>query len=74
MPKFKVFSGAALCRLLELNGFVKARQRGSHHVMQKKLEAGTITVPVPMYDEIKTGTLMSIMRQSGLARSFFEAQ
>ena len=74
MPKFKVFSGAELCRLLELNGFVKVRQRGSHRVMQKKTEAGTVTVPVPMHDEIKIGTLMSIMRQSGLARSFFEVE
>ena len=74
MPKFKVFSGAELCRLLELNGFVKTRQRGSHRVMQKKTEAGTVTVPIPMHDEIKIGTLMSIMRQSGLARSFFEVE
>ena len=74
MPKFKVFSGAELCRLLELNGFVKVRQRGSHRVMQKKTEAGTVTVPIPMHDEIKIGTLMSIMRQSALARSFFEVE
>ena len=42
--------------------------------MQKKLEAGTITVPVQMHDEIKIGTLMSIMRQSDLARSLFEVE
>ncbi len=74
MPKFKIFTGALLCRLLELNGFVKVRQRGSHRVMQKKTETGTVTVPVPMHDEIKIGTLMSIMRQSGLARSLFEVE
>jgi predicted RNA binding protein YcfA (HicA-like mRNA interferase family) len=40
--------------------------------MQKDVEGGTITVPVPDHREIRTGTLMSIIRQSGLARSVFE--
>jgi predicted RNA binding protein YcfA (HicA-like mRNA interferase family) len=40
--------------------------------MQKKLLQGTITVPVPDHDEIRVGTLQSIIRQSGLARSEFE--
>ena len=72
MPKFKVFSGASLCRLLEQHGFVNVRQRGSHRVMQQKSLQGTITVPVPMHAEIKIGTLLSIMRQSGIARAQFE--
>jgi len=40
--------------------------------MQKKLPQGTITVPVPDYDEIRIGTLQSIIRQSGLPRTEFE--
>ena len=40
--------------------------------MQKTLENATITVPVPMHKEIKTGTLHSIIRQSGLAKPDFE--
>lgn len=74
MPKLKVFSGAELCRLLELNGFVNVRQRGSHRVMQKKTDGGTVTVPVPMHNAIKIGTLLSIMRQSGIARTHFESE
>ena len=74
MPKFKVFSGTELCRLLEQHGFANVRQRGSHRVMQKKTASGTVTVPVPMHADIKIGTLISIMRQSGLARSFFETE
>ena len=51
---------------------MEVRRRGSHIVMQKRLAQGTITVPVPDHDEIRIGTLKSIIRQSGLPRSEFE--
>jgi predicted RNA binding protein YcfA (HicA-like mRNA interferase family) len=72
MPKLGVFSGAELCRLLEEHGFENVRQRGSHVVMQKRLGHTTITVPVPWHREIRIGTLLSIIRQSGLPRDIFE--
>jgi len=50
------------------------RRRGSHVVMQRRTEDTTVTVPVPTHDERKTGTLRSIIRQSGLPRSLFEAR
>jgi len=40
--------------------------------MQKKITGSTITVPVPNHDEIKKGTLKSIIRQSNLSQSEFE--
>ena len=40
--------------------------------MQKADADDTITVPVPDHEELRTGTLMSIIRQSGLSRSEFE--
>ena len=49
------------------------RQRGSHVAMQKVDDAGTVTVPVPMHDELKRGTLRSIVRQSGIDRTEFES-
>lgn len=33
----------------------------------------TITVPVPMHKELKMGTLLSIIRQSGVPKSEFES-
>lgn len=48
------------------------RRRGSHVVMQKTLGETTVTVPVPDHREIRIGTLLSIIRQSGLPRSLFE--
>jgi len=41
--------------------------------MQKRMENSTIAVPVPTHSELRTGTPMSIIRQSQLPRSFFEA-
>lgn len=72
MPRLGVFSGAELCRLLEKEGFVNVRQRGSHVVMQRRDGETTITVPIPMHKEIRTGTLLAIIRLSRLARSLFE--
>ena len=40
--------------------------------MQKVEDGVTITVAVPAHGELRTGTLMSIIRQSGLPRTLFE--
>ena len=74
MGRLRVFSGKELCRLLTQHGFQQVRQRGSHIVMQKRAANTTVTVPVPMHDEIRIGTLQSIIRQSGLARTLFEQE
>jgi len=42
--------------------------------MQLKTEETTVTVPVPLHDELRRGTLQSIIRQSGLAKSLFECE
>jgi len=55
------------------HGFEQIRQKGSHIIMQKKEGVTTVTVPVPDHDELKMGTLLGIIRQSGLPRSLFEA-
>ena len=73
MSKLRIFSGKELCSILEKQGFTNVRQRGSHIIMQKKTEVTTVTVPVPNHSEIKIGTLLSIIRQSNLAREIFEA-
>ena len=74
MPKLRVFSGRDVCRLLVEHGFVEVRQRGSHIVMQRRIGDTTVTVPVPDHKELRIGTLMSIIRQSGLSRELFETR
>ncbi|MBI1852125.1 MAG: type II toxin-antitoxin system HicA family toxin [Planctomycetes bacterium] len=72
MRKLRLLSGARVCSILAKQGFIRVRQRGSHVVMQKRIDRSTITVPVPTHSELRTGTLLSIIRQSGLPRDLFE--
>jgi len=73
MGRLRVLSGRQICRILEQHGFVEVRRRGSHIIMQRRTEDTTITVPVPDHDTVAIGTLLSIIRQSGLGRAPFES-
>jgi len=72
MGRLRILSGEEVCRILERHGFAEVRRRGRHVVMQRRLESSTTTVPVPDHPELKTGTLLSIIRQSGVPRVEFE--
>ena len=72
MGRLRRLSGREVCAILARHDFVEVRQRGSHVVMQKRTDEGTVTVPVPLHTELRTGTLHSIIRQSGLPRAEFE--
>jgi predicted RNA binding protein YcfA (HicA-like mRNA interferase family) len=71
VPKLGIFSGDEVCRILESHGFRRARQKGSHAIMQRELADTTVTVPVPLHRELKVGTLQSIIRQCGIGREPF---
>jgi predicted RNA binding protein YcfA (HicA-like mRNA interferase family) len=73
LGRLRVFSGKAVCRILAEHGFAEVRRRGIHVIMQKHAEGTSITVPVPDHSELRTGTLQSIIRQSGVPRSAFES-
>ena len=73
MVKLRVVSGREVCHILAQHGFVEVRRRGSHIIMQRKTEGSTRTIPVPDHPEMRIGTLLSIIRQSGLNRRVFEA-
>lgn len=72
MARLSVLSGKDVCKILERHGFIEIRRRGSHIAMQKRTPESTVTIPVPDHKELRSGTLMSIIRQSGLPRSEFE--
>jgi predicted RNA binding protein YcfA (HicA-like mRNA interferase family) len=74
VPKLRVLSGREVCKILAQHGFEQVRQRGSHIFMQKAAGNSTVTVPVPDHAELKKGTLLGIIRQSGLPRSLFETE
>ena len=72
MARLRVLSGREACRVLADHGFVEVRRKGSHVIMQKAEAGDTITIPVPDHRELRIGTLLSIVRQSGLPRALFE--
>jgi len=67
-------SGPDVCKILTKNGFIQVRQKGSHAILQLKTDDSTISIPVPLHNEIRIGTLQSIIRQSGIPRSEFEVR
>ena len=71
MGKLSILSGKEVCKILSNYGFIEIRQKGSHIIIQKQFEGTTITIPVPNHNEIKIGTLQSIIRQSGLSKDLF---
>lgn len=72
MGKLRVLSGNDVCKILERHGFIEVRRRGSHIAMQQRTPESTVTIPMPDHKELRSGTLMSIIRQSALPRSEFE--
>ena len=42
--RLAVFSGEEIARIMEAEGFIRVRQKGSHLIMQKRSGKGTVTV------------------------------
>jgi predicted RNA binding protein YcfA (HicA-like mRNA interferase family) len=55
-----------LIRLLESDGWVLTRTRGSHRQFNHPIKAGLVTVAGQAGDEIAKGTLNSVLKQAGL--------
>lgn len=67
MPKRMKVS--EVIRMIEADGWVLARTRGSHRQYQHPAKPGTVTVSGKPSDVVHPGILKSIMRQAGLATS-----
>ncbi|MDQ3557040.1 MAG: type II toxin-antitoxin system HicA family toxin [Gemmatimonadota bacterium] len=55
-----------LVHLLEQDGWLHVRTKGSHHQYKHPTKRGTVTVPGRPGDELATGTLHNIFRQAGV--------
>ncbi len=67
MPKLPIVSGKDVVKALSRIGFQHIRTRGSHAILSKFTEKGKVTLPVPLHKELAKGTLLSIMKQSGIS-------
>jgi predicted RNA binding protein YcfA (HicA-like mRNA interferase family) len=64
MPKIPVFSDREMISLLEKNGFIFSRQKGSHKIYCKK-EFPPISVPCHGKD-LKRGLTARILKDAGI--------
>ena len=69
--KLPVLSGRDVIKILSKQGFAVARQKGSHIILVKESEDGKTGVVVPNHKEIDKGTLLEIIRQSGMTKEDF---
>ena len=53
-------------KLIEKDGWVFVRQRGSHRHFEHPTKPGGVTMPGNLGDELKPGTLASVLRHAGL--------
>lgn len=73
MMKLPTLSGKEIISILLKEGFEIKRQKGSHVTLYKKTPERGLYVTVPLHGnkEILPGTLLSIIRQSGLSKEEF---
>jgi predicted RNA binding protein YcfA (HicA-like mRNA interferase family) len=57
-----------LLALIEADGWIQIRQRGSHRQFRHPSKAGTVTVAGKASVEVPVGTLNSILKQAGLKK------
>jgi predicted RNA binding protein YcfA (HicA-like mRNA interferase family) len=55
-----------VCRRLTAAGFSEVSQKGSHFKFSKVSPDWTRIAIVPKHDEVKVGTMRSILRQAGI--------
>ena len=68
----KAVSGPEMCRLVEANGWVLQRIKGSHHIYSKPGERKIISIPVHGNRDLKTGLASRIARDAGVEIDFLE--
>ena len=71
MAKLPILSAREVLRALERAGFSRVAQKGSHVRLKGTWGGQTRVVIVPNHPEIARGTLLSIIRQSGMTRDEF---
>ena len=70
MPKLPNLSGIKIQKILEKQGYELDHQTGSHLIMRQK-EFPNRRVSIPNHKNVSTGTLKSIIRETGLTREDF---
>ena len=69
MSKLPALTAEKLIKVLEKDGFVFIRQKGSHRFYEKLLDGERVVIPVPVHPGriLKKGTLHHIIKRHKLA-------
>jgi len=69
----KALAAKMVIEILMRNGFILARQKGSHHIYRHETTGKIVPVPIHKLNKpLKIGTLLSIVKQSGIDRNDFK--
>jgi predicted RNA binding protein YcfA (HicA-like mRNA interferase family) len=72
MPKLKKQSGREVVKILcNKFGFQTKRQKGSHVILVKEDKNSKVGCVVPLYKELKIGTLKGILEQAKISEDDF---
>ncbi len=71
MPKLPALTPKKIIKILERNGFVLSRVKGSHHIYYNPETGKRVVVPVHR-KELPKGTLLEILKQAGIERKELE--
>ncbi len=63
----KSVSGKKLCKIIEKKGWILKKITGSHHIYEKPNENKIISIPIHRNQDLKIGTLKSIMKIAQLS-------
>jgi predicted RNA binding protein YcfA (HicA-like mRNA interferase family) len=69
--KLPLLSATEIIKALEKADFRVVRQKGSHISLSKRSDTKTYLVVVPNKPEVKRGTLLNILKQTGMSRDDF---
>ena len=62
-------SAKNLIKVLEKNGFIFKRSKGSHHIYYCSAKSKTIVVPVHGGKDLPKGTFLAILKQAGIDKN-----
>lgn len=66
MPKPPVFTAKKIVKILEKNGFVLKRSKGSHRIYRNPITEVSVVVPYHAGD-IPKGTVLTILKDAGIS-------
>ena len=71
MPKLPTLSSQKVIKILEKNGFVLDRVKGSHHIFHHPETNKRVVVPFHKKD-LPKGTLLEILKQAGISKDLLQ--